>query len=431
VPVAEEVVMTALRAGRRRRLVLVGALVVLAAAAFAPTSAATPTYEGGAFAGWGYQEGDVLTANPGTWTSTTDISYTYAWFNENSVALGTGPTYKIAGRDVGHQIYAAITASDGSPPPLIVNTPTVGPMRYRPPVNVEVPTISGALLEGSTLKANGGKWVSGGASTAPIDISYAWYRGCTIGPKPDCSNSGYIGGESSLVLTSGDVGRPISLGVTASYPDGAGGQASSSVWLGNLGPVVSSSVKAGYTLTGKVQWTVTAPGAETIAFLVNGARAGVQGADASGVSTFVLDTTTLADGSNDLALTVTWNDGRAPTTVQIGSVTVANGPPPPVVVKPLIGKPRTTPMRPVAGQRLLVTFAVTRSDNHRPLTQGRMLCAASVRGKAIAHAQSFVNGKARLAVKIPKTAKHKLLRVRVTIRLGDQSTTRIATFLVR
>lgn len=426
--------MTALRAGRRRwRLVAVGAAVALAAAAFPSVAAATPVYQGGASAGWGYQEGDVLVANPGTWTSTTDIAYTYAWFDESSVPLGTGPTYTVTGRDVGHQIYAAITATDGSPPSMIVNTPTVGPMRYRPPVNVVPPSVGGALLDGSTLVAKPGTWVSGGASRAPIEIGYAWYRGCTPGPKPDCSNAGYVGGASSLALSSADVGRPISLTVTASYPDGAGGQASASVWLGNLGPVIGSSIQPGATLTGTVRWAVTAPGAKTIAFRVNGAQVAARDPDASGVATLALDTTMLENGTNRLAVGVTWNDATAATIVEIGSVTVTNAPPTPpaVVVRPLIGRPTTIPARPVAGRRLVVTFAVTRSDTHRPLTRGRLTCTPSVGGKVLAHTESFVNGRARVSVRVPRTAAHRLLRVKLTITLGNRATTRTATFLVR
>jgi hypothetical protein len=425
--------MTALRALTRGwRLTLVSASVLFAAGAFGSPAGATPTYQGGASAGWAYQEGDVLTANPGTWTSTTNITYSYAWFDEYSVALGTGPTYTVAGKDVGHQIYAAITATDAISPSLTVNTPTVGPMRYRPPVNVKKPSVSGPLLQGSTLVADAGKWVAGGASTAPIQIDYAWYRGCSTSPKPDCSNTGIIGGTSSLVLSTADVGRVISLSVTASYPDGAGGDASSPVWL-TLGQVVSSSVEAGDTLSGTVQWTVSAPGSQAIAILVNGTQTAVQVPDTAGAVTFALDTTKLAYGSNSLAVTVTWNDGIPARTVPIGSVTVSNTPlasPPALVVKPVIAEPTAVPRRPVAGKRFVVVFTVARSDNHQPLTRGRMICDPSLSGRVIAHAASFANGKARLVFTVPKTAKHKVLTVRLTIKLGHESTTRVATFVV-
>lgn len=414
------------------RLTLVSASVLLAAAGFGSPAAATPTYQGGASAGWAYQEGDVLAANPGTWTSTTNITYGYAWFDENSTALGTGPTYTVAGKDVGHQIYAAITATDGTMPSLTVNTPTVGPMRYRPPLNVEKPRVAGALLQGSTLVADAGRWVSGGASTAPIRIDYAWYRGCSTGPRPDCSNTGTIGSAGSLVLSTADVGRVISLSITASYPDGAGGDASNSVWL-PLGQVVSSSIKAGDILSGTAQWTVSAPGAQAIAILADGTQAASQAPDGAGVATFALDTTDLTNGDHSLAVTVTWNDGTAATTVQIGSVTVANtrsASPLPVVVKPVIAKPTAIPRRPVAGKHLVVVFAVTRSDNHQPLTRGTMICEPSLSGRVIAHAASFVHGRARLVLSVPKAAKHKVLKVSLTIKLGHESTTRTATFAV-
>ena len=407
------------------------AFVVLAALAFPSAALATPTYVGGASSGYGYQEGDVLTANPGTWTSTSSITYGYAWFNESSVLLGTGPTYTLAGRDVGHQIYAAITATDNAAPSLTVNAQTVGPIRYRPPVNTQPPTVAGVFQQGATLVADPGTWVSGGASTAPIEIEYHWYRGCAAVPRPDCSDTGEIGSHRSLTLSSDDLGRSLSLSVVASYPDGAGGRAVNSSWLGNLGPVISSSIKAGDTLSGTVQWTADAPGALTIEFLVNGSPTSV--AADFGAATLALDTTYLWNGSNNLAVTVVWADGTT-TTVPIGSVTITNMPAPPAqpqIVKPLIARPVPVPRRPVAGRRFVLTFAVTRSDNGRPLTAGKMICDPSVGGRVVPHTASFANGKARLVLTVPRSAKHKLLKVKMTFEFGDQSTTRTATFIVR
>ena len=48
----------------------------------------------------------------------------------------------------------------------------------------------------------------------------------------------------------------------------------------------------------------------------------------------------------------------------------------------------------------------------------------------IRHLEQFKQGIATLRFTIPKTARANLLRVRVTIRLGSQSTTRISTFPV-
>ncbi len=102
-----------------------------------------------------------------------------------------------------------------------------------------------------------------------------------------------------------------------------------------------------------------------------------------------------------------------------------------VRVKPLIGAPTTTPAKAIAGKRLTVTFKVTRSDNGTPLASGRMTCDASIQGRVIQHAEQFTSGVARLAFTIPKNAKGKLLKVRLTINLAGQSATKIATFHVK
>jgi len=97
----------------------------------------------------------------------------------------------------------------------------------------------------------------------------------------------------------------------------------------------------------------------------------------------------------------------------------------------VIGAPVTTPLRVVAGKRLTVTFLVTRSDNRQPMTRGTMICDPSVAGKVIRHAESFKAGKARLSFLVPKTAKGKQLKVKLTIRAGTQSATKIVTFPVK
>jgi hypothetical protein len=60
-----------------------------------------------------------------------------------------------------------------------------------------------------------------------------------------------------------------------------------------------------------------------------------------------------------------------------------------------------------------------------------MTCTPSVGGRAVPHSASFANGKARVVLTVPRRAKHKLLKVPLTITFGDQSATRIASFVVR
>ena len=104
---------------------------------------------------------------------------------------------------------------------------------------------------------------------------------------------------------------------------------------------------------------------------------------------------------------------------------------PEAAVKPVIGAPVTRPAYPQAGKRFTVSFPVVRSDGGAPLTNGTMICDPSVAGKVITHAESFKNGTAKLSFVVPKTAKGKALKVRLTIKSGGQSATKVATFKVR
>jgi hypothetical protein len=98
------------------------------------------------------------------------------------------------------------------------------------------------------------------------------------------------------------------------------------------------------------------------------------------------------------------------------------------VVKPVFGALAAVPSRPVAGKRLVLTLAVNRSDTGGPLTTGRMICDPSVAGALLKHTESFVNGKARLSLVVPKAAKGKPLRIKVKITSGSQSATKLVTY---
>ena len=110
-------------------------------------------------------------------------------------------------------------------------------------------------------------------------------------------------------------------------------------------------------------------------------------------------------------------------------VTTPPPPPPPAIVKPVIGKPIATAA--IAGKKMTVTFPVVRSDTGGPMTAGTMTCDPSVGGRVLAHKESFSAGKARLSYVVPKTAKGKLLKVKLTISSGGRAASRVATFRVR
>jgi hypothetical protein len=126
---------------------------------------------------------------------------------------------------------------------------------------------------------------------------------------------------------------------------------------------------------------------------------------------------------------------------------------------PVVGKPVTVPATATAGKRLTISFPVTRTDvggKATPLTSGTIVGAPTIAGRAIRHTESFTQGVARISFVVPTTAKGKRLTVKVTIKAPSsrgedaisfdvatgymgivatrsigQSTTRVATFLVR
>jgi hypothetical protein len=110
---------------------------------------------------------------------------------------------------------------------------------------------------------------------------------------------------------------------------------------------------------------------------------------------------------------------------------LATEPPPPDLGTPMIGNPFTTPLNPIAGRRFTVSFWVTWSETTEAVTSGTMICNPTVAGKTLRHVESFKNGQARLSFTIPKSAKGKLLKVKLTISSGDRSATRVAKFRVR
>jgi hypothetical protein len=129
-----------------------------------------------------------------------------------------------------------------------------------------------------------------------------------------------------------------------------------------------------------------------------------------------------------------WSD-RAPDSGYLTyALTLPPPPPPPAppaVVKPVIGAPVASLARPVAGKKFGVTFTVTKSTDGSPLTSGTMVLDPSVSGKLLAHSELFKGGKARASILIPKTAKGKQLKIKVTVKSGGQSATRVATFRIR
>jgi hypothetical protein len=59
-----------------------------------------------------------------------------------------------------------------------------------------------------------------------------------------------------------------------------------------------------------------------------------------------------------------------------------------------------------------------------------MICDPSYQGIVIKHAESFTGGTAKLVFTVPKTAKGKTLKVKVTIANGKRSATKVVTYKI-
>jgi hypothetical protein len=98
-------------------------------------------------------------------------------------------------------------------------------------------------------------------------------------------------------------------------------------------------------------------------------------------------------------------------------------------VKPIIGPPSAAG-RPVAGKRFVVSFPVMRSDNRQPAAGATVVITPTVAGAKVAHTTSLVNGARRLSLVIPKRAKAKVLRVKITATLGGEIASRIISYRI-
>ena len=178
----------------------------------APTNTALPSVSGSTV------EGETLTANAGTWTSTPG-SYEYQWqdcnvLGEGCVSVGdaTNASYTLAASDVGYTLRVVVTATNagGSGSASSAATATVVPPA---PTSTAPPSISGSTIEGQTLTAGSGTW-SGGATS----FAYQW-QDCSVLGEACVNVSGAT--AASYVLSAGDVGSTVRVVVTATNASGS------------------------------------------------------------------------------------------------------------------------------------------------------------------------------------------------------------------
>jgi hypothetical protein len=236
-----------------------------AAAATPPTNTVRPSISGTA------QQGQTLTANPGTWSGTQPITYKYQWRQCTStgtscvdISGAIATTYVPGPTDVGHAITVFVTANNtggnaslDSLPTAAVQAPSSGP-----PVNTSPPTITGTAQQGQTLTANPGSWTG----TQPINYAYQW-RQCTSTGTSCVDLTGAKG--TTYVPGPTDVGHAMRVFVTASNTAGnaslrsqptAAVQGPPAAPTNTSLPTITGTAQQGQTLTANPgTWTGTTP----------------------------------------------------------------------------------------------------------------------------------------------------------------------------
>lgn len=181
----------------------------------APKNTGQPTISGSPTVG------QRLTGTAGTWTGTQPITFAYQWVrcgsdggapdgsNCNNINGATGTSYVLVSADTGWRIRLRVTGTNtvGSAT-FASNATAVVAAGVSKPVNTQSPSVSGSMVEGSTLTVNRGSWTGG----ETITYAYQWLR-CDAGG----GNCGSIAGATGTQyrLTASDVGRKIRVDVTA------------------------------------------------------------------------------------------------------------------------------------------------------------------------------------------------------------------------
>jgi sugar lactone lactonase YvrE len=188
----------------------------------APVNTAPPSISGRA------TQNQTLTVEPGEWTGTPPLSYTYQWQSCDSLGEGcldipgaTGTSYELQPSDVGTTIRVVETATNeyGTASRAAAATEAVLPA----PVNTELPEVSGAAQEGQPLNASPGSW----EGLVEFYV-YQWQRCDEHGEEcediisPEVTTyrpiAEDVGHTIRIVVTAVDASRPTSIETTAASP---------------------------------------------------------------------------------------------------------------------------------------------------------------------------------------------------------------------
>lgn len=165
-------------------------------------------------------DGQLLSVLVGEWEGTGQMTYTYQWLlcNANGeecadVSEATAATLSLVSGDVGKTLRVAVTATNAAGS-ATVTSPATGTVGALLPSNVELPGITGSLIDGQALKALTGSW----SGSTPLSYSYQWELCNATGGE--CSSVSEAV-TATLSLVSADVGKTVRVAVTATNSGGS------------------------------------------------------------------------------------------------------------------------------------------------------------------------------------------------------------------
>ena len=173
------------------------------------------------------EQGQTLTADPGSWTGTAPITFSYQWQRCDAAGASCGnvgpnsQVYTLTGGDLGSRLKVTVTASNSVSSTAATSGLTGVIGAPNPPVSTSLPTISGTAQAGQTLTAGTGGWTG----SSPISYAYQWQR-CDTGGA-GCAG---VGAGASYLLGAADVGSRLKVTVTAS--NGVGSASATSALTG-------------------------------------------------------------------------------------------------------------------------------------------------------------------------------------------------------
>ena len=173
------------------------------------------------------REGSRLQAQPGAWTGTQPMTFTYQWLRCNrqggscdAISGATRDRYRLTQNDVGNTIRVRVRAknTDGEATATSAATRVITAAGARP-VSTSPPTITGTPTVGQTLTASLGTW----SGRQPITFSIQWQRCNTVGGSCATINGATA---ATYVLTAADLDHTLRVRVTARNSAGSNARTS-------------------------------------------------------------------------------------------------------------------------------------------------------------------------------------------------------------